>query len=135
MQSRKHKVSRKRSVDGKTGCFHIPNFSNHDDIGVLPHKRTEAARKSEADFWLDLCLVYSLHLILDWIFYSRNVHIGSIQYIHHGVERCSFTGTGGTSGQYETARRLKCLMKTFESFTMKSKFFKCKTGSIFAENS
>jgi hypothetical protein len=64
MKSGKNKMPGQRGLDGYLRCFLVPDFSNHDNIGVVAQNRTQSSRKCQADFALNLNLIDALKLIL-----------------------------------------------------------------------
>ena len=74
---RKHEVSRQRRVDRDVDGLLVSNFTDHDDVGILPQERSERAREREPDLRLHVDLVNALNLVLDGILRRQDVQVRS----------------------------------------------------------
>jgi len=74
-------VAGERGVDGDFGGFRVADFSDHNDVGVLPQVSAQTNRKRVADFWVDLALINAVHPIFDRIFNGDDVDFGTIKHV------------------------------------------------------
>ncbi len=81
----------------------IANFTNHDDVGILAHDAAQSARKVVTDFRLHLDLVDTVELVLDGIFERDDLHLGTVDAAHEGVQARGLAGACGP-GQKDDAR-------------------------------
>mgnify|MGYP000300421198 CR=1 FL=1 len=77
MESRKNEVSRERSVYGKTCCFLVANFSDHNNIWILSYYCSKALSKRQICFCINLNLAYSFNIIFNRILNCRDMHFSS----------------------------------------------------------
>ena len=73
MQGGQHKVTGERGLDGNLRGFKIANFTNHDDVGVLPQDGAQGFCKRQLDFGIDLGLANAGQFVLNRIFYCHDV--------------------------------------------------------------
>jgi hypothetical protein len=67
VQSAQYQVARLRSLHGQFGGHRIPNFTNHDDIGILPQQCANNAIEIQACFWMVGNLIDARKTDLDWV--------------------------------------------------------------------
>ena len=84
MQCAEDQVASKGGAHGDAGRFGVANFTDHDDIGILPQNRTQPFGKTKIDIGIDLDLVDPGYLVFDRIFNGDDVFFGGVD----GIERC-----------------------------------------------
>ena len=104
VERRKDQVAGQRRLHGDIGRFRVANFTDHDDVRVLPQERAEPRGERDARLRIDLRLVHVPHIVFDRIFDRRHVHLRPVQDVHESVERRRFSGTGRTAGQDHAVR-------------------------------
>ena len=73
MEGAQDEVSGEGGLDGDACGFLVPNFSDHDDVGVLSEDVSEAMGEGESDFGFDLHLADGVELILDGVLDGEDV--------------------------------------------------------------
>ena len=126
-------MSRERGVNRERGGLVVPNLADHDNVGVLAHKRAQPVCEREADFRFHLRLVDARELILNRVLNRGDVHIRGIEQIKHGVERGGFPAPRRPRGENHTSRRLERLMNALQVLAVKTKRFKREAGRAFAK--
>ena len=80
----------------------IPNFTDHDDVGVLPQERAQSFREREADTRLNLALVERGLHHFDRVFDGVDVDFVGSQTFQRGVKGGGFARTRWTGYQDNT---------------------------------
>lgn len=73
MDSRKYDMSGNRCLNGEFCSFLITYFSNHNDIRILPEKRSESRSKRKIYRRVDLCMIDSGDSVFYRIFKSGDI--------------------------------------------------------------
>ena len=73
MESRENKMPRDSCFYAELRCFFIPDFSYHDDIGVLTQYAPETRCKVIVDSMIDLRMSDSFDSVFDWVFQGEDI--------------------------------------------------------------
>ena len=107
MDRRKHQMAGHGSFHGDLRGFLITDFSDHDDVRILPQKRAQRRGKIKADFLINVYLDDSGKIVLDRIFGGHDFHVRGIDRIDRGIECGGFSGTRRAADE-DQARTGRC---------------------------
>jgi hypothetical protein len=97
-------------MDGDLRCFTVADFSDHDDVGILPENRPQACRKRQIDFRIHLHLADAEQLIFDRILDGDDVFVRRIDVAERGIEGRGFSAAGWARHKDDAVRKLNQLM-------------------------
>src|SRR3954454_14930208 len=103
-----------RRLDGDLRRFKITDFADHDDIGVLTQKRSQATREVETDFVADLHLVDPHDAVFDRVFGRGNVYVRFVELRERGVQGRRFTTAGRTGDEDHSVRAIDRFFEVFD---------------------
>src|SRR3990172_2062885 len=86
-------------LDGDLRCFQVPDFSNHNHIGVLPENGPETGGESNSCLKIDLSLTDQVQPIFNRVFDGDDVLIHGIDHVQRTIERGGLTASGGSCDQ------------------------------------
>src|SRR3989344_3386758 len=81
------KVPCESGIYGDFRRFPITYLSHENHIRILAYERTQAGCKREVRFGVRLNVIDASDLVLHWIFYRGNIHIGGIAQNDERIER------------------------------------------------
>ncbi len=99
MQRAEHEMAGQGGLDRDFRGFGIPDFTHHDDIGVLAQEGAQRVGKRQADIRAHQHLVDTAHLILNRLLGGQDAPVDLVDFVQEGVERGRFSRTGGTRHQ------------------------------------
>src|SRR6185369_258826 len=79
VKRRKHKVARKRRLDGDFAGFKVTDLADKNDVGILSQEGTQRSGEVETDLLFHLNLVDASQLEFDWIFRGHDVGVRLIE--------------------------------------------------------
>ncbi len=79
MQRRQDQVPGLRCLDGDVRCFKITNLADHDDVRILAQKGTQSRGKTQVGFFVDIDLIDSWQIDLNWILHATDVDFRRVQ--------------------------------------------------------
>ena len=85
MERGQDQVAGERCFDADFSGLKVPDFTDHNDIGVLPQKRFERRRKGQADVRLNEHLVNAHEIELDGVFRRGDIDVRSVQRLESGI--------------------------------------------------
>ena len=85
MDSRKDQMSCQGTANRHLCRIGVPDFSQHDDIGILPQECPQSRRKSQSDIFPQLHLIYPFQSIFHRVFYSEDIPGRLIQQAEGGI--------------------------------------------------
>jgi len=88
MQGRQHEMAGEGGLDRHLGSFQVTDFTNHDDVRVLPHERAHTLRETEVDHVLHLHLVERWFDHLDRILDGAHIDRRGGELLPAGVASC-----------------------------------------------
>ena len=100
MQRGQHQVPGQGSLDSDLRRLEVADFTNHDDVGVLPQDRTQGLGKGQVNFRVDLGLANTGQLVFNRVFHRHDVVAVGIQPLQARIEGGGFAGTSGASHQH-----------------------------------
>ncbi len=76
----------KRGAHGYLGRLEVADFADHDDVRVVPQKRSQSRREGQTDLGMDLHLRNPVHLVLDRVFHGQHLRRTVLQYsLEYGI--------------------------------------------------
>ena len=94
VQRGEHNVTGERGFRGDLGGFQIPDFTDENDVGILPHQRAENRGEFQVDVGVDLTLRDPGHDNFNGILDRRNVDARFVDFRQRGVEGGGLAGAG-----------------------------------------
>ena len=78
VQSAQNQVARQGGPNGNVRGLPVPDFPDHDDIGVLPQNFPQSTGESETDFRIHLGLINAGNLVFDGILDRHDRKLGFV---------------------------------------------------------
>ena len=92
-------MTRQSGLNGETSSFRVTNLTDHHDIGVLTENGAKTGSESETGIGIDLNLINTIHLVLNWVFHGDNIDFFGFDFLDEGIKSGGLTGTGRTGSQ------------------------------------
>ena len=86
-------------LNGNLCGFEVANFTNHDDVGVLPQDGAQGLGKGQINFGVDLRLAHPGQFIFDGIFHRHDVAACGVQALQRGIQGGGFARACGAGDQ------------------------------------
>ncbi len=83
-------------MNGYVRRFLVANLADHDDVGILPDNRTQAAGESKPDFRQHVNLVDPFDLVFDGVLDGDDLLFRGADAIERGIESRRLAAAGGT---------------------------------------
>src|ERR1700753_1549868 len=90
-----------RGLYSNLGGLGVANFTNQDDVGILPKQRPKNARKGQANLFLDLYLRGTIHSVFDRIFDCNDVQLGPDEMLERRMKRGRLARSGWPGYEHE----------------------------------
>ena len=87
----KQQVAGERRLDGDFGRFVIADLADHDDVGILTEKGSQARSKRETGCLVHLHLADATHAVLDRILSGRDVDDRAVELFQDRIESRGFS--------------------------------------------
>jgi hypothetical protein len=101
-------------LGGDAGGFHIADFADEDDVGVLSEEGAEGGGEGQVDGGVDLDLGDTWEAVFDGVFYCDDIESGAVDMLEDGVERGGFAGAGGAGDEEDAIGGGDDLFEGFE---------------------
>src|SRR5712692_8258719 len=124
-----------RGLEGDFGGFSVPNFPDHDDIGVLPQNRAEGLGEGESGFRIHLNLVNALQHVLHRVLNRNDVDAGRAELVERRIKGCGFPRAGRSSDQEHPLRLVQYLIESSTTLWGHPQILELKPGSARIEQS
>ncbi|OIQ77617.1 hypothetical protein GALL_406830 [mine drainage metagenome] len=128
MKRRQHHVSGECGLHGDLGGLQVADFSDHDDVRILPHDRSQGVGEGQPDLGLDLDLIDPFHLVFDWIFNRQNLEVGLVQRLQRGVERRRLAAARRPGHEKNAVRLLQGLLECAQRRCVEPESFEVEQG-------
>ncbi len=90
-----------RSAEGHFGGVLVADFTDQDDVGVLPHDRADAVGEIELQRFVDRALAHQRDRVFDRVFQRHDVDGLVVQVRQHRIQRGGLAGTGRPGHQQD----------------------------------
>ena len=114
MQGAQDEMAGEGRFDTGVGCFFIPHFSYHDDVGVGTKKCPHGTREGESDLRLDLHLAQAILSNFHWIFRGPYLDVRGVDVPQDRVQCGGFSRAGRTDTQNDAVGFLRNFFKDSE---------------------
>ena len=112
----------------------VPDFSDHDDVGILPQHAPEPRGERKVYRGIYLYLVNPPDPVFHRIFYRHDIHSRLVHKAHDRIERCRLSGTRRSGNKEHAVRTPQDFFYRRQVFSKKAKFLKLECGNRFMEN-
>ena len=108
-------------VDGDIRRVTVPNFTDHNHIGVLPQERPQRTGKVKARHVVDLKLVDAADTTFNRVFHCTDIDLVAIKFGQRGIECRILTRTGRAGHQNDSVGMIDHLLERLKVFIAKAK--------------
>src|SRR4051812_26403600 len=123
MQGRKHQVPRERGLNSHFTRISVPDFTDHDDVWVLPEKSANRVSKRNLRFAADLHLIQFFIHDLDGVFNSAYIYVFFGDKPQRSMQGSRLSGTRWTGNQYQAVRQVDESLPFVDIFIGETQFF------------
>ena len=99
MDRRQHQMTRQRRLHSNLGGIAIPNFANHDLVGVVTQDRTKPLGKTQALLFIHGNLQNARQLIFNRVFDRDDFFAAIVQLVERTVQGRGLAGASGPGHQ------------------------------------
>ncbi|MPN51113.1 hypothetical protein SDC9_198755 [bioreactor metagenome] len=104
VQGGEHLVAGHGGAEGHLGGILVADFADQDDVGILPHDRTDAVGEIELGGLGDRCLADHGHRVFDRVLKCHDMDALAVDVIQHRVQRRRLAAAGRAGDQGDALR-------------------------------
>jgi len=108
--------------DGDFGGLRVPDFADHDDVGVLAEDRAEHVGKGQPDFLFGRHLVDAGNLELDRVLYGHDIVNRVVEFVERGIQGRGFAGPRRAGDQDQPVRGINGRLELLERIRVQPQF-------------
>ena len=135
VQRAEDQVAGKCRLNGDARCFRIPDFTDHQDVGILPQQAAQDAGERQADAVIHLELIDQLQLEFDRIFDRANVLFNGADGIERGIQCRALAAACWSGHQDDAVGAIDILLESFQVFAAESKLRQCQRDVAVVQDS
>src|SRR3954470_11993016 len=135
MQRGQNEVSCHGRFIGDLSSFTVTNFSNQNDVGILPQDCTKRARERQSAFFMHFYLGNVIELVFDWIFDRNDIQGFTAYFVNHCIKRCCFPASSWTYHKHDALGAVNQRAKCFLNLGSEVKFRKGGGCPVLAKKS
>ena len=113
--------------------FKIADFTNHDDIRVLPQNRSQRFGKTQVNLGIHLGLAHAGQLVFNRVFNRQNILRAGVQPFERGIQRRGLAGACRSGDQNNAVRLQHQAFKTAQHFALHTHSFEVQPVATFVQ--